>query len=986
MPIRTPTIELSSFFRLANESDPLDLVDIINDYADKTPASNADGYLHAKGQFVYECDFLLDENECNARQVEKVTFDFVVNETDGNEKNIASFSIPVTRQPVKNTEIGSTLGTSDPLKISAHSAVTALISLKTPEFENLSQIVSKVNSVSNLLPTAKNTFAATVASLEKQKIDPAKVLAPGKIVNNTPAFEMSPGLRNDKFEKPNNPNFARLGNTASSNSKSIAAIKAVNKQKAIGNPRFLDVFSNFLNLPPVTRSQSLVKDLPVVRVQVVPKWTTIRRQFLLDKTLMKDVTKLKMRVGASIPDRMNVIVNEVDYDINHTNEVADYLGNADPPDIIAADSLIGKISITLKRTDPLLRKVAVVRITKNPNSYFPVIEPRPSISFTDGNSVVYEDFVDNYKPNMVIYRFMTENEDGSLGGFNSYVVNQFEAPANKQRDFSAKTPISIRAINSQEGIAISVYVLTDDVFSIRLIRQELNAVGGIKNNCKTIYSPKNEYSVIVGNNKNYSLNFLDLETVPGRRYRYFAAYVIGTPGKSSMCEEMMSDEDDIITRIQPVDALPYVPSIEPPGTFASYQPPNSNNSGITYTIPLQLQDSSNDFNTLINSLRFAGIDAQFLAELQADKQKLRQAAVFLIERVNRISGRRERFGFYPPGKFFDSPEERAKSGVSDLMPGGIYEYVIKLCVRPPESFLQTAFKGFVARADTQGNTTQVLATRFQSAFRSLGILPSEREVRLGKSISENFESGQTGIEITAGPFFVSQPNVQILDVTIKPKRSYNLISWRAAGLVATIDFFTVHCVYNGNEEFLGTISSSGKGSYYLFRDERFAQEVGEKKYFVRAIGINSDKKTVAQSDSVLASVYTNVPPLALDGIVFFDSAGNKQANVRSSISSLLDENEPEEFEHSNASRETFVKTPNTTEFVRGENSNPTFQAISSQQSNSFGLINSSNISNSMATVSTVAAIAALVKSNPSGASAMKGSAGKGSLNKPHSKI
>jgi hypothetical protein len=289
---------------------------------------------------------------------------------------------------------------------------------------------------------------------------------------------------------------------------------------------------------------------------------------------------------------------------------------------------------------------------------------------------------------------------------------------------------------------------------------------------------------------------------------------------------------------------------------------------MTVKFEMSVSEVEEQYNTLLDALRQAGVSQQFITDLQNDRQKLKLVAAFLVERVDRVSGRRVSFGIFPPGTFSDSPEIRDKFKLPDLLPGRKYEYICKLCIRPDKTFLLSATVGFTARADTSGVLTEVLAAKFQNALIGAGILPSEMRLREGVSIRENFFLGFIGTE-ESNTVILPNFDPKIENLTIKEKSIYNLIKWNTSGDFSNVSYFLVYCNYNGTRELLGTVSSVGHNSTYQYKDTRFYDEVGSKSYFVTAVTLDHDVSI--SSPKVETVTEFSIPAAVLDGYILSPS-------------------------------------------------------------------------------------------------------------------
>lgn len=843
--LRVRNIPLSQILRFGSEEEPLNLVDITGEAL----RSNKENFLSSPGNFIYESRFTINEIEAFSQGVTGIRFEFFASKPGSNSVPLREndFTIEIKQPPVRQVP--------DPLDLQR-----AAIFLKAPDMSRLSALAEPTRVISKEQPLAKTPFKQESRDSEtNNKRDPAHALSAGRVLGATPSDVLHFGNGRNAPEHKSQ-NFERVGVKAFSESKSLAERRnqLSNSRKQVGQNSIID---SFLNLKKVENPRNLVRTIPVVMVEVLSNHVEYTRQFSFDKTSLLGFNKIYLRVSGIVKDAVITRMQPVVYKIAHASEVGDFLGNPEPPVILSSESSFGKVSFILKRTDPTLRKVAVIRITKNPNLVNSFFENVGTVEFGERDTVTFADDVDNVSPNTVIYRFIVQNDDGSCGEFVSSVLTSYTKVTDQKKVLTSTTPISIRAINTNLGIQISVDTINDQVYSLRLLRQDMGAIGEFADTVTTILDPDGRYSQIIAGEKR-TISFLDQEVVQGRHYRYFAAYRLGSTNEARLCQETISDEDETIVRTKPSNTLPFSADITPAIAL------QDDKNFTTVQFELSVQETEEQYNMLFDALQKAGVSQQLLTDLQNDRQKMRQVAAFLVERVDRVTGRRASFGIFAPGKFFDSADIRSKLGIPDPLPGRKYEYICKLCIRPPSTFMLSAVVGFVATNDTSGNITNVLASKFQNALIQRGILPSEKQLRDGTSIRENFFLGLTGLEIST-EILLPEFGPKIENINVKERKYYNLISWNATGDLSKISYFLVYCNYNGTDELMGSISSVGKSATYQFKDSRFCYEVGQKSYFVRMVTLDHDVSIPSPKVEIVTNF--SIPEAVLDGFILSPS-------------------------------------------------------------------------------------------------------------------
>jgi len=84
----------------------------------------------------------------------------------------------------------------------------------------------------------------------------------------------------------------------------------------------------------------------------------------------------------------------------------------------------------------------------------------------------------------------------------------------------------------------------------------------------------------------------------------------------------------------------------------------------------------------------------------------------------------------------------------------------------------------------------------------------------------------------------------------------------------------VYCNYHGTDELLGVISGTGFAGSFSFKDHRYVNEVGEKKYFVKAVSHSHD--ILEQSPEVIQFNAASLPIDMLQKIMNVKSFINNQ--------------------------------------------------------------------------------------------------------------
>ena len=525
-------------------------------------------------------------------------------------------------------------------------------------------------------------------------------------------------------------------------------------------------------------------------------------------------------------------------------------------------------------------RVKGFRIIENPYSLNALISDIGTYNFDKNDTIIVTDAVDNVLPNKITYRFIAVNGDASLGEFTSVIVPTIAKPSDPSS--SAATPISIFAINQgRDNIKITVDILDDNILSFRLLRQELGKTGEYSNSIIQIRTDQNEDETLVSNQKG-SYTFLDRETVLGKKYRYFLAYRVGSPGFIGVSQETQSDEDEIIIRRFSYEAAPFAIKVSDPTI-------NTDVSGFSaVNFKIDITETTELFSTVVEALRAAGIGEDFISSLQSDKIKAKNFVMMIVERYNTLTGKRTSFGIRPVGDFSDNDITRQQLSIPPPALNVPYRYIFKACLQDPRVFLQSTD---VELVNTFGTQIKRKGTRFtRKIFTRLGVLPSETDVLNGTSINRLIEESQLGIEIEKSTT-VKQNAIKIQNVRLKTKTYFNLLSWSTLGDFSQISYFNVYCIIDGKRNLLGAISTSFESGRYKFRDDRYFSDVGSKKYEIEAVNFTGEAVTI--SGPIEATKEISIPDNLLNGVAFVDSLkrsrivpmlASNQGSVRGALS------------------------------------------------------------------------------------------------------
>jgi len=830
---------IDSFFEFAAGVSPFDLVDIVNE----TEHNVGHSFETASGEFSYRTHFFVKQQMAEQLGIEGVHIEMFkvdprLNKVRSSDA-ISSFEVRFEtagdmRQKIGGTNLGNTTSVVTPpdafkrIVVSSKAAPT-LNRLSIPgqktfqekTFKQASQ-TAKMNGADPAMLARGGSFSATTA-LNAVSLDGRNVLPIDRTKEKTIGKQALGGRSLSTAREVSKRNVREISNDLTN------SLSSASQGSTLSNAAFITLLPSkreFVRILNIKKGKVAGSDKIYVRLSVI---TNKKNKRVFDDKVIE---------------------------IQHNRELDEFLSNPEPPELSLSSVGYSYVAVKIQRTDPSLRSIKIFRIVTNPNLNRVLVDDVANLSFSTDDVLLFRDVVDNVKPNRIVYRVAVINGDGSVGEFSSIVIPSLKKVSDPLN--SAGVPMSIRAKNYQDSVRIRVTTLSNDIFTVRLLRQEIGKTGSFSDTIEVIPSASGDTMTFVNGQKD-SFEFRDTTSLLGRKYRYFAAYRVGNPGYASLGQEIMSDEDEIIIRRFLLGEIPFAVSV----TDADTGQDSDNNTTVSFNI---LSEETTDiFNAVISALQGAGIGNEFVSALQKDGVKAKLFTMFLVERFEYSTGRRVSFGIVPAGKFSDSSTTRLARGIPPPVTGEKYEYIVKTCLQQPEVFLQSSNVGVINR---YGDEIKRKGARFaRLIYDKLGVMPPETDVLNGKSIESLVIESQIGQELSVYAKIPSvNPSIENLFVT--EKSFYNSLTWQIVGDVSKVSYFLVYCSLNGHDQLLGSVACSRSASQYRFRDDRFFAEVGEKSYSVRAVSFDDDefvKSAPASSDRLFS-----VPENLVVGIAYAD--------------------------------------------------------------------------------------------------------------------
>tara|TARA_R100000008_G_scaffold55344_2_gene33946 strand:- start:5435 stop:8674 length:3240 start_codon:yes stop_codon:yes gene_type:complete len=850
--LKVRTFLTSDLFQYASDVPEFDLIDIVNEveYTEKNQ------FISDEGFFVYKSQIIVNDRKASLLGVEGLQFEmFTANPQKyaiNDAYSVGKFQIEFEKQDEVITTVAGQNSNNIVKAKKSNASMHRVVSIAQPGYPD---------AVSTP-PTQTKTSTSYKMQSKIAKVngnDPAAVAASGNFSTVDIASAISLASSNDSssihFQKSRTHALRTLRT-----GKSLRNIRKITKKSRTGKQNSDLARSKDTKTTENTKTNTTVFDLLPIR-------RLIDRNVLIQKEKIKGSGKIYVRVTPIISEkkgnkaRFFIPMHSV---ILHRKQLMEFLTNPEPPDVMITHTSYASVQFRVTRTDPTLSQVRVVRIIENPLLVRPTVQTVTDMTFGSDDTLEFKDAVDNVKPNKVTYRFVVVNGNGTLGEFTSVRVHNFRKITDPKN--SAAVPLSIFAINDENFISVNVTTLTKEVYTVRLLRQELGKYGNFSDTVTEIPTEEGSYEALIAG-KRADVRFRDETAVLGRKYRYFAAYRVGFPGMSSLHEEVISDEDEIIIRRFPIESIPFNINVSDPETGID------DTGSPTSRFTIDVTEQAELFNAVIEALRDAGVSSEFIAELQADKVKAKNFVMMIVERYEVASGKRVSFGIIPVGVFVDDNTIRQQKKLPAPLFGEKYRYVFKVCLQDPTVFLQSSTVGINTDIDQE---IQKKASRFsRKIYDRLGVLPPEAEVKSGVSIEKLITEAQVGIEfVKTVKFKKDAPKIETLTAT---DRTYHTtLEWNVFGNVQDVSYYNVYCTINGEQNLLGTVSNSPESGFYTFRDDRYHNAVGEKKYQVTAVSFDDDE--TISSPVAKSTKYFSLPANMIVGAIF-GSFGKKNKVV-----------------------------------------------------------------------------------------------------------
>lgn len=847
----------SDFAHFVDSVEDLELIDILND---TTEDGGRGDYASSPGAFVYELDLMVNFIKANDLDIRGLKLEFYDQQPDvvlprerktksrakrareakgKNEALIrtfaprpileASFDFPSRRDTPQTTEVPILLDLSqvtsdeqDPVRLSRALATTSNSGL------SLSSAVTHS-------PAAFNGAALGA-------ISQAVSVSANSMLTNTAL----PRIANIQAE-----DVRAAISTSTTRSSLVAERASISNRRKAAAKALTNTFSSFastgniiggaLNASKQPRSIANLGHLANLNTE----FHSFRRTIEIPKANIAS-ERLYVKLSAVVYEGSSTNIPTTTIIVNHERKLQEILTPIFAPRITVAASRPGSVVLNVATVDPVATSVTVQKTVVDILGRVILDEQIDSValSYEERTKTVLDLNAENILPNSVEYTVTTVSPSGEDGVFSSTSVSSFSLPGQRSHN-AGSTALAIIAKNTSEGISIDVERIPERITTVRVLREDMSKVGDFASRVSVVPNDDGEtLHTVFGRS---SISLLDKTAAIKRPYRYFCAL------SERLGSEKFSAEDEVIIRRTPQKPLPVEVLLE---NIVVGKDENGRNTVSIDALSLPIAQS---MDLLFDLMRSSGLSEVFIEEFNKQKTEFAQLAAFIVERVNRETGRRVSFGLSPTGTFVDNAESRAKINAPDLDSSNRYTYYFKLCLQSPQTFMNNVVVAYSNKVNPGVFEKAQLSSKFMSSFTAaFGAMPSDAELIKGVGVGEVFRRSQTGKVLTTD---ITIPHSRAVPrrLTLSKQRKGTVakLSWESSSLdLSNVLLCNVGIDFAGISQVIGTVRVSGSTKRFAYYDREFLSRVGTKTYWVKFVykDFSESSKSNTVSDTKAASI------------------------------------------------------------------------------------------------------------------------------------
>ena len=470
--------------------------------------------------------------------------------------------------------------------------------------------------------------------------------------------------------------------------------------------------------------------------------------------------------------------------ISHGRNLSKILKPKFPPHVSMIHESSGQCVLKICQTDPAAVSVEITSAVYR-GQYCNYSETKSVAKLdisADNYDKVVEDFsAENSYPNRVHYRAVSVGPTGEKSEKSANLTSQVMNLSGMQF-LEAPSSVSIHSYAVENLIEIHVGNFPIEATSVRLVRQDLSAASlSDSDSLRSVVILKNGKETTFLTDKSSEIVFSDENAKDNAEYRYIAIVRLG-----KFCEVIATGEEFVKYKLQNI----FQP-FDVKSTPAIVNKLKAGGYSVNFELSLERPDGGTPLASELLSM--AGLNVLEIQNVTTD-----YVPAFVIERLDKFSGKREFLDIVSSGKFFDNSELAIKRQVSRLTHGRNYSYIAKLSVMKKSDLLE------LSRNKNQ-------------------------------TISEQVKSKLTGFEISIN---VAIPTEKPTLTSAKANSDNHLstkITWSVKGSLSEISHFIVRVKTKSGEDVIATPTVSLDSSNFSVSDAKYANYVGTRQYIISIV-------------------------------------------------------------------------------------------------------------------------------------------------------
>ena len=848
MKVKIDNLKVTSFDDIAEftfGTQDLFLVDIISDGR----FVNQSNISSPPGAFVYRLDLALDAHKLKFSNIESFSLEIFtedpyisfgdnpdnsIDQLDKSENLIDQLNAKI------KSEYSAVINFQDDLRYAAKSAYLENHSPGSlPEQHIILNSPPKLTGVKKALMLKHNINVPAKASTAHKDLEEEikKTIMDG--VNPTELFnadsDLSP-VASTKFSKSSS--ASELENeyvVTISQENILGRVSLAHQRKVLSSVEASSPDPAVVSLNYLAAGSSLTKTFGFgVTGHVVASYNKkfrVVRNLEIPKRIIGSTKKFYVRLVPIVKDSAEKQFNEVPsptkFSVSHADKLTEILRPVVEPtvEVIQRTATLNKLRI--KNPDPTATRAVLIRRVFDPRKGKTSDKKNWDIPYTPGSAevILNDTDVDNYDPNRILYDVVCYSNSNRAGP-NSGIVLKGVPNGNINAKDQENTTTLI-SHNTIEGVQILIDNIPSKITHVRLAREDLSKLGDFNDRVSFVSDRSGNSIFYVLRNK--SLKIVDSDVYEDRTYRYFCVM------RPRLGLDYYSEDDELIRRRFPTQKLPVDVNVTEPVASRGSSGPL-----VQFDIKATMRDDGLEF--IIRLLKRSGVDNLFLDEIKKQRSQLSEAVAFLVERVDKTTGRRESFGLRGAGTFtdgLDAPSPMAE--VTPLQDGRKYVYFVKVCLNPVESFFKNLFSSITSKRQTTGTeVTKFMSKKFLDSYlKRFGVLPSDADIRSDSNPRQMLIRGETGltfvVNIKTSIILPLPSNLKFSGIPSSNFVQAGMLSWPINGPRYRAIKSMVYCNYAGENRLLGSVPIDGQTKNYYFYDKKFAKEVGVKTYTIKIL-------------------------------------------------------------------------------------------------------------------------------------------------------